>query len=85
MQAERPAYPRAQIQRFARVEASELASPMYGELAAASAARPVWQVALEGSNPQLFVTRYRGGTGETESLADVLGHGWRIEWRLARA
>ena len=50
-------------------------------LAAASGARPVWQVAMEGLNPRLSVTRYRGGTGETEILADVSAHGWWIDWR----
>ncbi|MDE0002046.1 MAG: DUF2332 domain-containing protein [Rhodospirillaceae bacterium] len=50
-------------------------------LAAASGARPVWQIALEGLNPKLSITRYRDGTGETEILADVSAHGWWIDWR----
>lgn len=50
-------------------------------LAAASAKRPVWQIALEGMDPKLSITRYRDGTGETELLADASPHGWWIEWR----
>ena len=50
-------------------------------LAAASAARPVWQIALEGSDVQLSVTRYRDGAVETETLADASPHGWWITWR----
>ena len=52
-----------------------------GTLAAASTARPVWQIAMEGWDPQLSMTRYGDGTGETETLADVSAHGWWIEWR----
>ena len=54
-------------------------------LAAASAARAVWQIAMEGWSPQLSVTRYREGTRETEMLADVSAHGWWIDWRLEQA
>ena len=50
-------------------------------LAAASAERPVWQIALEGNDPELSITRYRNGAGETEKLADASPHGWWIEWR----
>ena len=50
-------------------------------LVAASGARPVWQIALEGLDPQLAITRYREGTGENEILADVSAHGWWINWR----
>ncbi len=50
-------------------------------LAAASAERPVWQIALEGNDPELSITRYRNGAGETETLADASPHGWWIEWR----
>ncbi len=51
-------------------------------LAAASAERPVWQIALEGIDPELSITRYRNGAGETETLADASPHGWWIEWRI---
>ena len=51
-------------------------------LAAASAARPVWQIALEGIDVQLSITRYRDGVIETETLADASPHGWWIKWRL---
>ena len=47
----------------------------------ASAERPVWQIALEGVDPALSITRYRNGAGETEMLADASPHGWWIEWR----
>ncbi len=50
-------------------------------LAAASAERPVWQIALEGNDPELSITRYRNGAGEMEKLADASPHGWWIEWR----
>ena len=50
-------------------------------LAAASAERPVWQIALEGNDPELSITRYRNGGGEAETLADTSPHGWWIEWR----
>ncbi|MCY3821387.1 MAG: DUF2332 domain-containing protein [Gammaproteobacteria bacterium] len=50
-------------------------------LAAASAERLVWQIALEGNDPELSITRYRNGTGETEMLASASPHGWWIEWR----
>ena len=53
-------------------------------LAAASAARPVWQIALEGNDPELSITRYRDGAGETEKLADASPHGWWIAWRANR-
>ena len=53
-------------------------------LAVASAVRPAWQFAMEGSSPQLSVTRYRDGIGETEILADVSAHGWWIDWRLEK-
>ena len=49
------------------------------------AARPAWQFAMEGWSPQLSVTRYRDGIGETEILADVSAHGWWIDWRLEKA
>ena len=47
----------------------------------ASAARPVWQIALEGNDPELSITRYRNGAVETETLADASPHGWWIEWQ----
>ena len=47
----------------------------------ASAARPVWQIALEGNDPELSITRYRSGAVETETLADASPHGWWIEWQ----
>ena len=50
-------------------------------LAAASAERPVWQIALEGNDPELSITRYRNGAGETEKLANASPHGWWIEWQ----
>ena len=51
-------------------------------LAATSAERPVWQIALEGNDPELSITRYRRGVrGEAEILADASPHGWWIEWR----
>ncbi len=44
--------------------------------------RPVWRVALEGVHPpSLTLTRYLGGSGETELLARASPHGWWIEWR----
>ncbi|MCY3929562.1 MAG: DUF2332 domain-containing protein [Acidobacteria bacterium] len=44
--------------------------------------RPVWRVALEGAHrPSLTLTRYRGGSGETEILARASPHGWWIKWR----
>ena len=52
-------------------------------LAAASATRPVWQVALEGNDPELSITRYWNRVGETELLADASPHGWWIEWQSA--
>ena len=52
-------------------------------LAGASATRPVWQIALEGNDPELSITRYRNRVGETELLADASPHGWWIEWRSA--
>ena len=54
---------------------------MVGTLVAASAERPVWQIALEGNDPQLSITRYRDGDVKTETLADASPHGWWIEWR----
>ena len=50
-------------------------------LAATSAERPIWQISLEGNDPELSITRYRNGAGETEKLADASPHGWWIEWR----
>lgn len=50
-------------------------------LAAASAERPVWQISLEGNDPELSITRYRHGAGTTEKLADASPHGWWIEWQ----
>ena len=52
-------------------------------LAGASATRPVWQIALEGNDPELSITRYQNGVDETELLADASPHGWWIEWRSA--
>ena len=49
----------------------------------ASAARPVWQIALEGNDPELSITCYRNRVGKTELLADASPHGWWIEWRSA--
>ncbi len=50
-------------------------------LEAASLERPVWRVALEGVHPpSLTLTRYRGGSSETELLARASPHGWWIEW-----
>ena len=43
--------------------------------------RPVWQIALEGNDPMLSITRYREGKSDTEILADASPHGWWIEWR----
>ena len=51
------------------------------KLAAASAERPIWQIALEGNDPELSITRYRNGAGETDKLADASPHGWWIEWQ----
>lgn len=62
-------FPRSSLQRIADT------------LAAASAARPVWQIALEGNDPELSITRHRDGAGETEKLADASPHGWWIAWR----
>ena len=51
-------------------------------LAAASSTRPVWQIALEGNDPELSITRYEGGArSEADILADASPHGWWIEWR----
>lgn len=50
-------------------------------LATASAERPLWQIALEGNDPELSITRYRNGAGTTEKLADASPHGWWIEWQ----
>ena len=50
-------------------------------LARASRARPVWQVALEGADPELTLARYADGSGDTERLARASPHGWWIEWR----
>ena len=51
-------------------------------LVAASSTRPVWQIALEGNDPELSITRYRRGVrSEAEILADASPHGWWIEWR----
>lgn len=50
-------------------------------LAATSAERPLWQIALEGNDPELSITRYRNGAGKTEKLADASPHGWWIEWQ----
>ena len=51
-------------------------------LAIASSTRPIWQIALEGNDPELSITRYRGGVrGEAKVLADASPHGWWIEWR----
>ena len=44
--------------------------------------RPVWQIALEGSQPTLSLTRYRNGVSDTEILADASPHGWWIKWRV---
>ena len=52
-------------------------------LAAASTERPVWQIALEGNDPELSITRYWNGAGDTEMLADASPRGWWIEWRSA--
>ncbi len=43
--------------------------------------RPVWQIALEGREPTLSITRYRNGANGTEILADASPHGWWIKWR----
>ena len=50
-------------------------------LATTSTERPIWQIALEGNDPELSITRYRSGAGETEKLADASPHGWWIDWR----
>ena len=43
--------------------------------------RAVWQIALEGSEPTLSLTRYRHGLSDTEILADASPHGWWIKFR----
>lgn len=43
--------------------------------------RPVWQVALEGSDPRLSITRYRNRASHTEILAEASPHGWWMKWR----
>ena len=43
--------------------------------------RPVWQIALEGTDPTLSITRYRDGAGHTKILADASPHGWWMTWR----
>ena len=50
-------------------------------LAAASAARPIWQIALEGNDPELSITRYRDRNAATQTLANASPHGWWIIWR----
>ena len=60
---------------------SESRQSIAGTLAVASAARPIWQISLEGNDPQLSLARYRDGRRETEVLADASPHGWWIEWR----
>ena len=50
-------------------------------LVAASAARPVWQIALEGADVKLSISRYREGNLATETLAEASPHGWWIAWR----
>ena len=50
-------------------------------LAAASAARPIWQIALEGNDPELSITRYRDRNAATQTLANASPHGWWIVWR----
>lgn len=47
----------------------------------ASKNRPVWQIALEGIEPAVSITRYRDGTSDTEILADASPHGWWMKWR----
>lgn len=50
-------------------------------LLVASENRPIWRIALEGNNPTLSITRYRDGSGHSETLADASPHGWWINWR----
>lgn len=50
-------------------------------LALESEKRAVWQIALEGSEPTLSLTRYQHGLSDTEILADASPHGWWIKWR----
>lgn len=50
-------------------------------LSQASEERPVWQIALEGAEPTVSITRYRDGTSHTEILADASPHGWWMKWR----
>ena len=47
----------------------------------ASKKRPVWQIALEGTDPTLSIARYRDGVSRTEVLADASPHGWWMKWR----
>ncbi len=47
----------------------------------ASKKRPVWQIALEGTDPRLSITRYREGAGHPRILADASPHGWWMKWR----
>lgn len=54
-------------------------------LAAASAERPIRQIAIEGNDPELSITRYRQGASKMEMLADASLHGWWIDWRAKLA
>ena len=47
----------------------------------ASEKRAVWQIALEGNDPKLSISRYIDGASHTEILADASPHGWWIKWR----
>ena len=47
----------------------------------ASKKRLVWQIALEGTEPTVSITRYRDGASRTEVLADASPHGWWMKWR----
>ena len=50
-------------------------------LCEASRARPIWLVAMEGSQPtRLSITRYREGAEAREDLGHSSPHGWWIEW-----
>ena len=42
--------------------------------------RPIWFVTMENRPTQLTLTRYRGGSGARQHLAEVSPHGWWMSW-----
>ena len=52
-------------------------------LAAASETRDLWFVTLDGVDIELRLSRYRGGSAQSELLARTSAHGWWIDWQAA--